>query len=204
MSKRHGAVGVMQYRDDGFLPEALLNYLVRLGWSHGDQELFSMSELLDLFKVGDVSRSPSTFNPEKLLWVNQEKIKALSAKELLECSAWHFSAAGLPQPSGEHAESVVGLIQERCKTLIDVVDQTRFFFADVESYDPAAVKKWVKPVSPELVQALISKLDEVEMWQAEYIQAASGKAVYQFNVLLSSSTSPVSYTHLTLPTILLV
>ncbi|MCL4145492.1 UNVERIFIED_CONTAM: hypothetical protein GTU68_014245, partial [Idotea baltica] len=82
LSKRHGAVGVMQYRDDGFLPEALLNYLVRLGWSHGDQEIFSMDELLSLFKVADVSRSASAFNPEKLLWVNQEYIKKLTPTEL--------------------------------------------------------------------------------------------------------------------------
>jgi len=91
LSKRHGAVSVMQYRDEGFLPEALLNYLVRLGWSHGDQELFTMQELLELFKIEDVNRSPSAFNPEKLLWVNQEKIKALSAAELLEKSQWHFA-----------------------------------------------------------------------------------------------------------------
>ena len=77
LSKRHGAVGVMQYRDEGFLPEALLNYLVRLGWSHGDQELFSRAELLDLFRIEDVNRAPSTFNPEKLLWINHETINAL-------------------------------------------------------------------------------------------------------------------------------
>jgi len=151
MSKRHGAVGVMQYRDDGFLPEALLNYLVRLGWSHGDQELFTMDELLSLFKVEDVSRSPSTFNPEKLLWVNQEKIKALSATQLLEKSQWHYEKAGLSVEVNEANAQIVSLIQERCKTLIDVVEQSRFFFAEVAEYDAAAMKKWVKPVSPSLL-----------------------------------------------------
>ena len=191
MSKRHGAVGVMQYRDEGFLPEALLNYLVRLGWSHGDQELFSMDQLLELFKVGDVSRSPSTFNPEKLLWVNQEKIKVLTPKTLLEHSAWHFKQAGLEQPSGEYAESVVGLIQERCKTLIDVVDQTRFFFSEIESYDPAAVKKWIKPVSPELLKALIEKLDALDQWQADSLQAVVQSVVDENDVGFAKVAQPI-------------
>jgi len=191
MSKRHGAVGVMQYRDDGYLPEALLNYLVRLGWSYGDQELFTMSELLELFRVEDVSRSPSTFNPEKLLWVNQEKIKALSAKELLQKSEWYFSKVGLTPPSGEYAESVVALIQERCKTLIDVVDQTRFFFVDVDSYDEAAVKKWVRPVSPELLRALIAKLHLLSEWSAEAIQAAVQGVVDENEVGFAKVAQPV-------------
>jgi len=191
MSKRHGAVGVMQYRDDGFLPEALLNYLVRLGWSHGDQELFEMSELLELFKVEDVSRSPSTFNPEKLLWVNQEKIKALSAAELLKKSEWHFQNAGLDLPEGDYAETVVALIQERCKTLIDVVEQTRFFFNEVAEYDAAALKKWVKPVSPELLSALIAKLELLSDWHAEHIQAAVQAVVDENEVGFAKVAQPV-------------
>jgi glutamyl-tRNA synthetase len=191
MSKRHGAVGVMQYRDDGFLPEALLNYLVRLGWSHGDQELFSMDQLLELFNIEDVSRSPSTFNPEKLLWVNQEKIKLLTPSELLQRSAWHFAAADIPQPSGEYAESVVGLIQERCKTLIDVVEQTRFFFNDVDGYDQAALKKWVKPVSPELLNALIVKLDALEQWTADGVQASVQAVVDEHQVGFAKVAQPV-------------
>ncbi len=191
MSKRHGAVGVMQYRDDGFLPEALLNYLVRLGWSHGDQELFSMDQLLELFNIEDVSRSPSTFNPEKLLWVNQEKIKLLTPSELLARSAWHFAASDLPQPSGEYAESVVGLIQERCKTLIDVVEQTRFFFNDIEGYDQAALKKWVKPASPELLNALIAKLDALQDWTADGVQTSVQAVVDEHQVGFAKVAQPV-------------
>lgn len=191
MSKRHGAVSVMQYRDDGFLPDALLTYLVRLGWSHGDQELFEMGDLLKLFKVEDVSRSPSTFDPDKLLWVNQEKIKGLSAAQLLEASAWHFANAKLEQPIGGYAESVVGLIQERCKTLIDVVDQTRFFFGEVADYDTAAVKKWIRPVSFELLGALIHKLENVETWAAEAIQASVQAVVDEHEVGFAKVAQPV-------------
>lgn len=191
MSKRHGAVGVMQYRDDGFLPEALLNYLVRLGWSHGDQELFTMDELLELFKIEDVSRSPSTFNPEKLLWVNQEKIKALTPGELLSKSAWHFAKAGVVVPEGEHSEAVIGLIQERCKTLIDVVEQTAFFFSDVSAYDEAAMKKWLRPVSIDLLQSFVAKLKTLESWSAENIQASVQTVVDDNEVGFAKVAQPI-------------
>jgi glutamyl-tRNA synthetase len=191
MSKRHGAVGVMQYRDDGILPEALLNYLVRLGWSHGDQELFTMNELLELFKIEDVSRSPSTFNPEKLLWVNQEKIKALTPLELLAKSAWHFEQAGVVVPSDERSEAAVALIQERCKTLKDVVEQTKFFFSDVEIYQAAALKKWIKPGSVELLTALCSKLDSLNEWSAEHIQACVQAVVDENEVGFAKVAQPI-------------
>ena len=191
MSKRHGAVGVMQYRDDGFLPEALLNYLVRLGWSHGDQELFDMDELLTLFKVEDVSRSPSTFNPEKLLWVNQEKIKALTATQLLEKSQWHFKQAGLDVEVNDYSISVVELIQERCKTLIDVVEQTSFFFTEVEEYAPAAMKKWIKTASPDLLEALIGKLAGLAEWSVEGIASAVQAVVDENEVGFAKVAQPV-------------
>lgn len=191
MSKRHGAVGVMQYRDDGFLPEALLNYLVRLGWSHGDQELFTMDELLTLFKVEDVSRSPSTFNPEKLLWVNQEKIKALTPAQLLEKSAWHFKRAGIQPEANDYSESVVALIQERCKTLIDVVEQTQYFFNEVETYDPKALKKWLKQGSVELLTSLLSKLDVLDQWSADSIQASVQAVVDEKEVGFAKVAQPI-------------
>lgn len=191
MSKRHGAISVMQYRDDGFLPDALLTYLVRLGWSNGDQELFDMDELLGLFKVENVSRSPSTFDPDKLLWVNQEKIKSLTPAQLLEASAWHFSNAGLELPLGAFAESVVALIQERCKTLIDVVEQSRFFFAEVAEYDAAAIKKWIRPVSSGLLESLIAKLESLETWSAEMIQMSVQAVVDEHEVGFAKVAQPV-------------
>jgi len=191
LSKRHGAVSVMQYRDEGFLPEALLNYLVRLGWSHGDQELFSRDELLSLFKVEDVSRSASTFNPGKLLWVNQEKIKALTPTQLLEKAQWYFAAAGVNAEPGQHSVAVIGLIQERCKTLLEVVEQSRFFFDDVENYDAAAMKKWIKPVSGELLGALIAKLESLVEWQASEIQASVQSIVDKHEVGFAKVAQPI-------------
>jgi len=191
MSKRHGAVGVMQYRDEGYLPDALLNYLVRLGWSHGDQELFSRDELLTLFKIEDVSRAPSTFNPEKLLWVNQEKIKALTPVELLAASRWHFEQAGLVVDANDYSHNALALIQERCKTLLDVVQQSRWFFSDVEVYDPAAVKKWVKPVSEALLASLIAKLGALVDWTPEAIQASVQAVVDENEVGFAKVAQPV-------------
>ena len=191
MSKRHGAVSVMQYRDDGFLPEALLTYLVRLGWSHGDQELFDMPELLRLFKIEDVSRSPSTFDPDKLLWVNQEIIKALPIELLLEKSRWYFSQAGIGLPDDEQAIAVLGLIRERCKTLLDIVEQSRYFFTDVGSYDEDAIRKHIKPVSPELLAALIEKLNLIEVWQSDAVHAALQAVVEQFEVGFAKVAQPV-------------
>jgi len=191
MSKRHGAVGVMQYRDDGYLPEALLNYLVRLGWSHGDQEIFSMRELLALFKIEDVSRSASTFNPEKLLWVNHEYIKALPAQELLARSRWYFANAGVDIPEESRGVAIIELIQERCKTLLDVVEQSRCFFAEVDCYDEAALKKWVKPVTPELMRDLIKELDMLEQWTVEFINQAVQSVVDKNQVGFAKVAQPV-------------
>ncbi|RBP53161.1 glutamate--tRNA ligase [Arenicella xantha] len=191
LSKRHGAVSVMQYRDDGFLPEALLNYLVRLGWSHGDQEIFTPEELLEYFRIEDVSRAPSTFNGDKLLWVNQEKIKLLTPAELLTASAWHFAQAGIDVEHGEHSYAVLGLIKERCKTLIDVVEQSRFFFCAVTEYDAAAVKKWIKPGSQALLSSLIAKLEALTDWHAEEIQACVQQTVDQHEVGFAKVAQPV-------------
>lgn len=191
LSKRHGAVSVMQYRDDGFLPEALLNYLVRLGWSHGDQELFSMEELLNLFKVEDVSRSPSAFNPEKLLWVNQEYIKKMSAKELLNRADWHFQQADIAITDEDLGIAVVSLIQERCKTMCDVVEQSRFFFQDVNDYDQAALKKWIKPTTPEMLESFINKLDVLPAWAAEDIQSALQETVAEYQVGFAKMAQPL-------------
>ncbi|MCH8538138.1 MAG: glutamate--tRNA ligase, partial [Alkalimonas sp.] len=100
LSKRHGAVGVMQYRDNGFLPEALLNYLVRLGWSHGDQEIFSKAELIELFDLKNCNRAPSAFNTEKLIWLNQHYMKALPAERVAAELQWHLDAQGLDTSNG--------------------------------------------------------------------------------------------------------
>lgn len=191
LSKRHGAVSVMQYRDDGYLPEALLCYLVRLGWSHGDQELFSIDELKTLFRIADVSKSPSAFSPDKLLWVNQEFIKSLSPAELLTKSAWHFAQAGIENLQGDYAEQVVQLIQQRCKTLLDVVAQSQYFFQNVEAYDEAQLRKHIKPGSVEIISVLLDRLSALDGWDAASIQQVVQSVVDDRQVGFAKVAQPV-------------
>jgi len=191
LSKRHGAVSVMQYRDEGYLPQALLCYLVRLGWSHGDQELFRRDEMLSLFKLEDVSRGPSTFNPEKLLWVNAEFIKAMDDADLLAASQWYFEQAKIQIEDDAFASQVLGLIKERCKTLLDVVANSAYFFADQVELDASQVAKHIKPGSVDIVGALIEKLDPIKEWNAESIHACVQATVEQFEVGFAKVAQPV-------------
>ncbi|HBG50635.1 MAG TPA: glutamate--tRNA ligase, partial [Gammaproteobacteria bacterium] len=117
LSKRHGAVSVLQYRDDGYLPEALLNYLVRLGWSHGDQEIFSRQEMIDLFDLAAVHRAPSTFNPDKLLWLNQHYLKTEDPGNVAGHLQPHLAALGVDPDAGPDLAEVVRALRERSKTL---------------------------------------------------------------------------------------
>jgi glutamyl-tRNA synthetase len=169
LSKRHGAVGVMQYRDDGYLPEALLNYLVRLGWSYGDKELFSRQELLEYFRIEDVNRSASTFNTDKLLWVNHEHMKAMDPAALVESAIWHYQQQDINIEEHSNAGEVVGLIRERAATLKELVSQSLFFFKEFKSYDEAAIKKNIREPSAELLTQVQHELESLTNWQAKDI-----------------------------------
>lgn len=131
LSKRHGAVSVMQYRDDGFLPEALLNYLARLGWSHGDQEIFSTQELKQLFSVEALNRSPAAFNEEKLLWLNQHYMKAGFTDHIAKALQLQFDALGIDTSDGPDLQTIIKVQCERTKTLKEMAERSRFFFEDV-------------------------------------------------------------------------
>jgi len=191
LSKRHGAVGVMQYRDEGFLPEALLNYLVRLGWSHGDQEIFSRDDLLELFRIEDVNRAASTFNPEKLLWINHETIKNLSGAELFKKSAWHFQQASIQVNDKALAADALDLVKERAKTILELVEQVRFFFEDINEYDAAALKKWVKTATPDILTEVHTRLDALSDWSAEAIHHVVQSTVDDLEVGFAKVAQPI-------------
>jgi glutamyl-tRNA synthetase len=143
LSKRHGAVSVLQYQEAGFLPQALLNYLVRLGWAHGDQEVFSIEQMIDLFEIESVNKAPSAFNTEKLLWLNQHYIKTLPADVVAEHLMPQMDALGLAvaQEGAPPLAAVVQLQAERAKTLKEMAQNSRYFFQDVIELDETAVKK---------------------------------------------------------------
>ncbi|RDI45156.1 glutamate--tRNA ligase [Aquicella lusitana] len=131
LSKRHGAVSVLQYREEGFLPEALLNYLARLGWSHGDQEIFSIEELIKLFDIKDINRAPAAFNQEKLLWLNQHYIKTSDPAHVAKEFAWHMQKLGIDTSNGPALVDVIRAQCERTKTLREMAERSRYFYEDV-------------------------------------------------------------------------
>ena len=164
LSKRHGAVSVLQYRDDGFLPEALLNYLVRLGWSHGDQELFSIDEMVQLFDIREVNRAPSSFNTEKLLWINQQYLKAADPAHVARLLSPHLGRLDIDPAEGPDVVAVVEAQRERARTLVELAEISVFYWRDPEDYDPKAAKKAFRPEAAEALRAVADRLETVPEW----------------------------------------
>ena len=171
LSKRHGAVSVMQYRDDGYLPEALLNYLVRLGWSHGDQEVFSVDEMVKLFDVTKVHSSAAAFNPEKLLWLNQHYIKNSDPAHVAHHLSYHLGKLGIDPATGPDLIEVVKAQRERAKTLVEMANNSAFFYRDIEAYDPKDAAAHLKPEAEKPLADLRARLAALPLWLAEPIHA---------------------------------
>ena len=150
LSKRHGAVSVMQYRDDGFLPEALLNYLARLGWSHGDEEMFSREHLVEWFDLGHISKSPARFNPEKLLWLNQQYIRVAESRRLAELTTPFLEADGCVIAGGPPLIDALGLLRNRAGTLRELADAAVFFYRPLEPSEALRAQHYTAEVKPAL------------------------------------------------------
>ena len=176
LSKRHGAVGVMQYRDNGFLPEALLNYLVRLGWSHGDQEIFSRDELVELFDLSACNRAPSAFNTEKLLWLNQHYIRTSPTAHVAKHLQWHVEDQKLDISNGPSLEQLIAVQGERVKTLKEMIEVSRYFYEDFTAFEENAAKKHLRPVAAEPLKAVQAHLAALDQWTAESVHAAINSA----------------------------
>ena len=172
LSKRHGAVSVMQYRDDGYLPEALLNYLVRLGWSHGDQEVFSIDEMKQFFKLDDINKAASAFNTEKLVWLNQHYIKSLDPEYVAKHLEWHMQDQKIDTRNGPSLPAVVTALAERAKTLKELAESSRYFFEDFADFDEAQAKKHLRGVALEPLKLVQQKLAALTEWTVEAIHQA--------------------------------
>jgi glutamyl-tRNA synthetase len=180
LSKRHGAVSVMQYRDDGFLPEAVLNYLVRLGWSHGDQEIFSIDEMIELFDLPDINHAASTFNPDKLLWLNHHYLMHGDPLHVAHHLRWHLGQLGIDPTEGPDPVEVVKAQRERNKTLVEMAKASVFFYRDFEAYDEKAARKNLTPEAAPGLEALRENLGALYPWGREAIHdiiAATAEAV---------------------------
>jgi len=182
LSKRHGAVSVMQYKEDGYLPQALLNYLVRLGWSHQDQELFSMEEMQQLFSLEAVNRSGSVFDNKKLDWVSQHYLTSIPKTELAEALSPYVAAIGVDTSNGPALADVADLLRDRAKTLVDMAAATNYFYAAPTQYDAKASKKQFKAASAPVLSAVSEALVALDAWNAESIQAALESTVEKLDI----------------------
>lgn len=191
LSKRHGAVGVMQYRADGYLPQALANYLVRLGWSHGDQEVFSRDEMVALFSIRDVNRKASAFNTAKLDWLNQHYMRTLPAAEVARHLAWQFADQGIATQTGPSLEDVVAVQAERVKTLVEMAAQSRVFFEGYEELDPSAAKKHLRPVAARPLEAMLFALQALEDWSAGPLHEVIDRVAAQLEVGMGKVAQPL-------------
>ena len=173
LSKRHGAVSVMQYREDGYLPHALLNYLARLGWSHGDQEIFSIAQMIELFDIADVNQSAARFDMAKLGWLNQQYLKNDAPKEIAPELAWHLRRIGLDPSKGPDPAEVVIALRERVQTLKEMAERARVWYAPIGEWDEKAVAKHLQADgAAEVLRAAREKFAAVKDWSPSAIHAA--------------------------------
>ncbi len=191
LSKRHGAVSVMTYRDQGYLPDAVLNYLVRLGWSHGDQELFSRDEMIRLFDVNNINKAPSAFNTEKLNWLNQQYIKSTSFDALLPHLQWHLDQQGIALSDGPDLSELLPEFSERVQTLKALAEVIKPYYCDFDSFDAKAAKKHLRPVAKEALIKVQGYLSQLTCWTVESIQQAIDKTADDLSIGMGKVGMPL-------------
>jgi len=191
LSKRHGAVSVMQYKEDGYLSDGLINYLVRLGWSHGDQEVFSREEMIGAFDLSGINSSASTFNPEKLNWLNQQYMMNMSVTDLSHELEKGLHNRGVECDAGPDVSSVTELLRERNQTLNALVEESFYFYRDFDEFDAKAAKKHLKVSSADALSHLYSSLSELGDWDAKKIHAIIEKVAEQLEVGMGKVGMPL-------------
>jgi glutamyl-tRNA synthetase len=191
LSKRHGAVSVLDYRDQGFLPEAVLNYLIRLGWSHGDQEYFSIEEMQSLFDIADVNKSAAAFNFEKLAWLNQQHMMRAPPARIVPVLRWHLEREGIRTADEAQLEQIVLSLRERAKTLREMAQGSAFFFRAPETYDEKAVRKHVTAEVPALLAEAAGALAALEGWNAAAIHELISRIAAAKGVSLGKLAQPI-------------
>ncbi len=191
LSKRHGAVSVTQYREEGFLPEALLSYLARLGWAHGDQELFTRDELIAAFDLEGLNKAAATFDIEKLLWVNQQYIQHLPLERLVAASTPLFVAADLALEEGPPLAEIIDAQRTRTRTLVEIVDKSRMFFGEDPPHDPAAVAKVLTPGTAPMLEQAASRFATLACWTRAELHAAIERLAADLGLKLGQVAQPL-------------
>ncbi len=191
LSKRHGAMAIQQYRRDGFLAQALVNYLVRLGWSHGNQEIFSSEEMIKYFGLSTIQSSPAIFDMEKLLWVNHQYMKSASGKEMQDELEKYFCSKGVRVDDKPGLPALFDVQKERTKTLLEMYDASLYFYKDIGNYDIQAAEKYFTDDGVRILQVLKSRLSLVDVWTAEKIKAAIKSAGKDLELKLGQIAPPL-------------
>ena len=191
LSKRHGAVSVLQYQEEGYLPGALLNYLVRLGWSHVDQEVFTLEEMIQYFDIKDVNKSASAFNPEKLLWLNQQHIMRASVSVLAAGLREQLLLLGVDTNDQFLLEGVANILRERARTLKEMAQTGLYFFRDFETYDEKSARKNLTAEAVPILAALVEALEALPDWNAQAIHEVISAVAAQFNVGMGKVAQPL-------------
>jgi glutamyl-tRNA synthetase len=191
LSKRHGATSVTAYRDMGILPDAFINYLARLGWSYGDQEFFTRQELIRKFSLENIGRSAGIFDPEKLLALNAEHIRAAAPRELAHSLAPFLKTHGYHFEPGPFIEKVVRTLQPRSETLQDMAQQALFYFQDDVVYDQKAAAKFLKPQAREAIRLLITEFEKMETFTESELEKAFQAVMAQTGLKLGKIAQPV-------------
>ncbi|TMA66859.1 MAG: glutamate--tRNA ligase [Deltaproteobacteria bacterium] len=192
LSKRHGATSVLAYRDLGYLPDAVVNYLARLGWSHGDQELFTRAELIEHFTLENVGKAAGIFNPEKLEWVNFQYMKAMPPADLAGLVVPFLERAGLPVPADRAwLVRVVETLRERAKTLVELADFCRFYLVDTVELDPKAAAKHLTTEIGPVLDDLIGRLAALPRWDTGTLEGAFQATLAAHGLALGKLAQPV-------------
>jgi glutamyl-tRNA synthetase len=189
LSKRNGTVSVMQYEDQGFLPEAMINYLARLGWSHGDAEIFSREELVQWFDVDHLSKSAAQWDPKKLAWINQHYIKAASSERLAALIADQINGAGATLSAMPPLPQVVALVQDRAETLVQLADAARMFYRSVEA-SPEMVETHVLAAAYPALRAFVSESVDIQ-WEKAAIAALIKVLLARFSLKMPQLAGPL-------------
>jgi glutamyl-tRNA synthetase len=195
LSKRHGATSIMAYKDMGYLPDALVNYLVRLGWSHGDQEVFTRPELIEKFSWKNVQTSPAVFNPEKLLWMNAEYIKMSQPRHVAEALVPLLQQAGLKDEvatvSDDWLAQLVVLVKERAKTLVEMVDWVRPYFGQAVAFDEDAAKKFLTPAIAPVLQKVAARFETLSAFSKQTLEHSFKALVEEEGMKMGQLAQPV-------------
>ncbi|MFW0056008.1 MAG: glutamate--tRNA ligase [Coxiella endosymbiont of Dermacentor silvarum] len=191
LSKRHGAVSVLQYWDDGFLPDAFANYLVRLSWAYGNQEIFSREEMINLFDINVVSHSPATFNPKKLLWLNQHYLKNQNPMLIMNAFAAQLIKLGIDYRRGPALEQVISLQAGRTKTLKEMAEHSRYFFEDMIEYKSKAAEKYLHLKIAKPLRLFRDRLAQLFSWEKELIHQTIIEVSEAYQLKLGQLAQPI-------------